>query len=69
MTIATLYLMALPRLTSRVPRGAAKRHLASSSVAPVYASASSHTHFCVIPNAKAYRFSRPVQTTCSEGER
>jgi hypothetical protein len=54
-------------LTSRIPRLAANRRVAVSSVAPVYASASSYTHFCVIPNANAYRFSRPVNAICSEG--
>jgi hypothetical protein len=61
--------MATPAFTSRTPQTAATRRLTSSSVAPVYASASSYTHFCVIPNANAYRFSRPVNAICSEGDR
>jgi hypothetical protein len=64
--------MAVPILTSRKYLYAdayANRRLAASSVAPVYASASSYTHFCVIPNANAYRFSRPVNAICSEGDR
>jgi hypothetical protein len=52
----------------RIPRGAAKRRLAASAVVPVYASASSYTHVCVIPNANAYRFSRPGNTPCSESD-
>jgi hypothetical protein len=65
-TSATLNLMALPRLTFRVPRLAANPRSAASSVAPV---ASGYEHSCVYLNANAYWFSRPVQTTCSEGER
>jgi hypothetical protein len=61
--------MATPFLTFQAPRLAAKRRLASSSVAPVYASASSYTDFCVIPNANAYCFSRPLSVACSEGDR
>jgi hypothetical protein len=61
--------MAAPFLTARIRRAAAKRRLAASSVAPVYASASSYTHSCVIPNANAYRFSRPANAICSEGDR
>jgi hypothetical protein len=60
--------MPITALTSRIPRVAAKRCLAVSSVAPVYASASSYTHYCVIPNANAYRFSRPVNATSSDGD-
>jgi hypothetical protein len=29
----------------------------------------SYTHSCVIPNANAYRFSRPLNAICSEGDR
>jgi len=61
--------MATPTITSRAPRFAATRRIAASSVAPVYASASSYTHFCVIPNANAYRVSRPVRAICSGGDR
>ena len=60
--------MAIPLLAPRTPRAAAKRHLAASSVAPVYAFALSYTHFCVIPNADAYRFSPERSTSCSEGD-
>jgi hypothetical protein len=48
---------------------AAKHRLAVSSVAPVYASALSYTHFCVIPNANGYRFSLPAGVICSKGDR
>jgi hypothetical protein len=61
--------MAAARLTSQVPRSTAKHRLAASSVAPVYASALSYTHFCVISNANAYRFSSPQNVICSEGNR
>jgi hypothetical protein len=61
--------MAAPCLTSRIPWIAANLRLAAPSVAPVYASASSYTHFCVIPNANAYGFSLPVNAICSEGDR
>jgi hypothetical protein len=61
--------MAAARLTSQVPWSTAKHRLAASSVAPVYASALSYTHFCVISNANAYRFSPAVTTICSEGDR
>jgi hypothetical protein len=60
--------MAAPFLTFQAPRLAAKPRLASSSVAPVYASASSYTNSRVIPNANAYRFSPPVGVACSEGD-
>jgi hypothetical protein len=62
-------LMAAPTLTSRIPRDAAMPRLASSSVAPVCASVLSHTQFCVIPNANAYRFSLPLNAICSGGDR
>ena len=62
-------LMPAPTLTSRIPRDAAMPHLASSSVAPVYASALSYTHFCVTSNANAYRFSLPLNAICSGGDR
>jgi hypothetical protein len=61
--------MAIPLLTSRTSLAAAKRRLAASSVAPVYASASNYTHYCVIPNANAYRFSPAGSTIHSEGDR
>jgi hypothetical protein len=61
-------MIAAPSLTFQAPRLAPKRRSAVSSVAPAYASASSHTHFCVIPNANAYGFSRPVGVACSEGD-
>jgi hypothetical protein len=61
--------MATPSLKSRFPGAAAKRRLAASSVVPVYASASSYTHFCVISNANAYRFSPPGNTIFSRGDR
>ena len=61
--------MAAPFLAPQARRCAAKHRLATSSVAPVYASASSYTHFCVIPNANAYRFSRPANVICAEGGR
>jgi hypothetical protein len=54
-------------LKSRTAHMAAKRRLVVSSVAPVYASALSHTHFCVIPNTNAYRFSPAVGTIFSGG--
>jgi hypothetical protein len=56
-------------LASQIFRFGAKHRLAASSVAPVYASASSYTHSCVIPNANAYRFSRPADLICSDGDR
>jgi hypothetical protein len=56
-------------VTARVPRLAASRRLAVSSVAPVYASASSYSHSCVTSNANAYWFSRPVNAICSRGDR
>ena len=59
-------------LTSRVYLDAdayATRRLAASSVAPVYASASSHTHSYVTSNANAYRVSQPHRSICSEGDR
>ena len=62
-------LMAAPTLTSRIPPDAAKPRLAAFSVALVYASALSYTHFCVLPNANAYRFSRAVRADSSEGDR
>jgi hypothetical protein len=64
--------MTTPFLTSRVYLDAdayATRRLAASSVAPVYASASSYTNFCVIPSANAYRVSQPHRAICSEGDR
>ena len=64
--------MATPFLTSRVYLDAdayATRRVAVSSVAPVYASALSYTLSCVIPNANAYRFSRPDDAICSDGDR
>jgi hypothetical protein len=61
--------MATPHLTARTVRDAAKLRLAVSSAAPVYASASSYTHFCVIPNANALRCSRPAGAICSERDR
>jgi hypothetical protein len=64
--------MASSPLTSRNYLNAdayARRLLASSSVAPVYASALSYTHSCVIPNTNAYRFSRPVNAICPEVSR
>jgi hypothetical protein len=61
--------MPTPNLRPQVPRLAAKRRLAASSVTPVYASALSYTHFCVIPNANAYRFSLPVNVISSGGGR
>jgi hypothetical protein len=60
--------MAAPFVTPQAPRVAAKPRIAVSSVAHVYASASSHTHFCVISNANAYRFSRAVGVACSKGD-
>jgi len=56
-------------LTTRILPTAAKRRIAASSVAPVYASASSYTHFCVIPNANAYRFSWRQNAVCSDVDR
>jgi hypothetical protein len=61
--------MATPPLTARTVRDAAKLRLAVSSVAPVYASASSYTHFCVMPNANAYCFSPVESAICSDGDR
>jgi hypothetical protein len=61
--------MAASFLTDRIRLGAAKRRLAASSVAPVYASASSQTPSCVISNANAYRFSRLPNAVCSKGDR
>jgi hypothetical protein len=61
--------MPAPFLTARARGAAAKRRLAPSSVGPVYASALSYTPFCVIPNANAYRFSRPANAVFSEGDR
>ena len=61
--------MATPHLTARTVRDAAKLRLAVSSVAPVYASASSYTHSCVISNANAYRFSHALNAICSGGDR
>jgi hypothetical protein len=52
-----------------VLRAAASRRLAVSSVASVYASASSYTYFCVNLNANAYRLSLPAQAICSAGDR
>jgi hypothetical protein len=49
---------ALPRLALQAHRAGATRRLASSWVAPVYASASSYTLSCIIFNANAYRVSR-----------
>jgi hypothetical protein len=63
--------MAASLLTSRSYLNAeayAKRLLAASSVAPVYASASSYLRSCVYLNADAC-FSRPVNAICSEGSR
>jgi hypothetical protein len=68
--------MRIPSLTSRIPRAAAKRRLASSSVAPV---ASGYERGWVgfmfpaseltkgVPTCEA-RFSRPVNATCSGGD-
>jgi hypothetical protein len=56
-------------LTHQVRGLAARRRLAVSSVALVYASALSYTHFCVIPNADAYRLSRLEAVICSKGDR
>jgi hypothetical protein len=61
--------MPAPDLTSRALPTAAKHRIAASSIASVYASASSYTHFCVIPNANAYRFSRSQNAVCSDGGR
>jgi hypothetical protein len=61
--------MAVAFLTSQTLGLVAKRRLTVSSVAPVYASALSYTHFCVISNATAYRFSRAAGVTRSEGDR
>jgi hypothetical protein len=55
-----------PTLKSHTVPVAARRRLAVS-VASVYASALSHTHFCVIPNANAYRFSPADGATFSGG--
>jgi hypothetical protein len=56
-----------PTLKSRAADAAAKRCLAVSSVAPIYASALSYTHLCVYPNANAYHFSPATGTTFSGG--
>jgi hypothetical protein len=61
--------MAATLFTSQIPLRAAKQRLAASSVAPVYASALSYTHSCVISNANAYRFSPARNVICSEGDR
>jgi hypothetical protein len=61
--------MATPYLRARTVVAPATRRLAASSVAPVYASALSYTHFCVISNADAYRVSALHGTICSEGDR
>jgi hypothetical protein len=61
--------MAATLFTSQIPLRAAKQRLAASSVAPVYASALSYTHSCVISNANAYRFSSARNVICSEGDR
>jgi hypothetical protein len=57
--------MTIPVLASRIPRIAAKRRLAASSVAPV---ASGYECSPVYLNADAYRFSRPVNAICSDGD-
>jgi len=56
-------------LTTPTLPTAAKPRIAASSVEPVYASASNYTHFCVIPNANAYRFSRRQNAVCSDVDR
>jgi hypothetical protein len=61
--------MAAPFPASQVRRFAAKHRLAGSSVVPIYTSALNHTHYCVIPNANAYRVSRPATVTCRKGGR
>jgi len=58
--------MATPFLTSRIPGAAANLRLAASSVGPV---ASGYELSCVYLNADAYRFSRPGNAICSEGDR
>jgi hypothetical protein len=62
-------MVATTLLVRRALQGAAKLRSASSSVASVYASASSHTHFCVISNANAYGFSRLQGAAHSESDR
>jgi hypothetical protein len=61
--------MAVPVLTIHAAPLPAMCRTAGSSVASVYASASDYTHSCVISNANAFRFSRPVGVACSDGDR
>ena len=58
--------MATSSLAAHVLRAAAKHRLVLSSVAPV-ASGYERSPECL--NADAYRFSRPVNAICSEGDR
>jgi hypothetical protein len=58
--------MATPFLKSRIPGAAANRRLAASSVEPV---AAGYEPLSVYLNADAYRFSRPGNAICSEGDR
>jgi hypothetical protein len=58
--------MPVPFLTSRAPRAAAKRRLASSSVAPV---ASGYERSSVYLNADAYCFSPAPNAICSQRNR
>jgi hypothetical protein len=58
--------MATPFLTSSLPGAAANLRLAASSVGLV---ASGYELSCVYLNADAYRFSRPGNAICSEGDR
>jgi hypothetical protein len=61
--------MAASFLAPQSPDTAASLRLGSSSVAPVYASALSYTHLCVIANANAYCVSRFGTVICSKGDR